>query len=85
MTSNSTAQEIEKELLSVCKHFGAFAAPCADFVDKYTPELMALLQQDLNATVVCEKLNKCNATVVTQVEAPKPGECKLCKVRETFE
>lgn len=90
LTSASTEDEIMNELATACSKLGGFAAVCTDFVQKYAPELFAFLKDDLNATRVCMKLNVCaNTTDTTAVaaevismllEAPKPGECKICKV-----
>ncbi len=87
LTSNSTEAEIEQELDKVCNKMGALAALCADFVEKYTPELIAILSQDLNATSVCIKIGMCPnstallAALVDVIAAkPRPSECKFCKV-----
>lgn len=62
LTSNSTEKEIEDDLIKACEKLGAFAQVCVDFVNKYTPELIAAIAKDLNATIVCTKLKFCNAT-----------------------
>jgi len=90
LTSNSTEAEIEKELEKVCDKLGGLAALCADFVEKYTPELIAILATDLNATSVCQKLGLCpNSTLASLSLAlqqakiavsANPKECRLCEV-----
>lgn len=87
LTSNSTEAEIEQELDKVCDKMGPLAALCADFVEKYTPELIAILANDLNATSICMKIGMCpnstallSAPVDVAVSKPSPAECKLCKV-----
>ena len=87
LTSNSTVEQIEEELSKVCAKLGVFSLVCQDFVEKYTPELVAILSQDLNATRVCIKLGFCtNTTLETRAQLvappnPSPAECKLCTVR----
>jgi hypothetical protein len=90
LTSNSTEAEIEAELEKVCSKLGGLAGVCTDLIEKYTPELIAILASDLNATSVCQKIGLCpNSTswlakvampLAEPVAAPKPGECKLCMV-----
>eukprot|EP00047_Mylnosiga_fluctuans_P001443 m.220372 g.220372 ORF g.220372 m.220372 type:complete len:226 (-) comp10367_c0_seq1:50-727(-) len=63
LTKNSTVQEIEAALDGACSNFGAFKAPCETLVKKYTPELISVLINDVNATRVCQKVHLCPATV----------------------
>jgi hypothetical protein len=79
--SNATEQEVEKVLDSICSKLGGFKGPCETFVTKYTPELVALLVDDLNATSVCQKLGLCPKADGTYAKS-SPVECKLCQVGE---
>lgn len=64
--SNSSVQEIEADLEKACLKMGVFSKVCDDLVEKYTPELISVLQRDLNSTVVCEMAGICprNATLL---------------------
>ena len=57
--------EIEDALHKVCSLLpDSVKSDCADFIDKYTPKILVILSEELNAKLICGKLGLCPAMKV---------------------
>ena len=60
--------EIEDALHNVCSVLpDSLKSECADFIDTYTPQILALLSQELTPKLICGKLGLC-PTIKTKVK-----------------
>ncbi|XP_052689256.1 uncharacterized protein LOC128167523 [Crassostrea angulata] len=81
---NSTTQEVEKALNSVCKRLPAkYSDDCSDFVKQYAPAILDLIGQELDPLTVCTVLKLCTSEskkLVIQKPVESTTECVLCEM-----
>ena len=57
--------DIKDLLYDGCDNLGAaLVDACKKFVDDYLPQIMVLLEQELNPTAICTEFGICPATVM---------------------
>lgn len=81
---NSTTQEVEKALNSVCKRLPAkYSDDCSDIVKQYAPAILDLIGQELDPLTVCTVLKLCTSEskkLVIQKPVESTTECVLCEM-----
>eukprot|EP00762_Andalucia_godoyi_P005716 ANDGO_06396.mRNA.1 hypothetical protein len=93
LAGNYSESNIEAALNEVCSKFGPLASVCQGIIDQYTPQIIQYLEAKYTPTVICQKLNLCNASmalteavaqeavVATAVDVEASGlECTICKL-----
>lgn len=81
LAKNATTAQIEAALNQLCDRLpGGLKDQCTSFINQYAPAILELLQQELNPTVVCDKLGLCTpmkSNIKSSVSASV--ECILCE------
>jgi len=83
VASNATEQQIEQFLDSICQ-FTPDPSACTTFVNSNLNQIIAWIEQNEDATQICDQLGMCNSTLAF---VPKPkhkaqirdSDCDLCK------
>eukprot|EP00048_Salpingoeca_helianthica_P014632 m.222706 g.222706 ORF g.222706 m.222706 type:complete len:245 (+) comp16084_c0_seq1:135-869(+) len=63
LTNPTTVSDMEGLLTPLCNDLGPLASTCVDFVDQFTPEVLAYLAKEVNATSICDFIGVCPLTV----------------------
>ncbi|XP_056018469.1 prosaposin-like [Ostrea edulis] len=87
ISKNSTAQEVEQALISVCSRLPAqYKDECSDFVKQYAPAILDLIGQELDPLTVCTFLKLCTSGS-KKLDMNKPmkpvsseAECAICEL-----
>jgi hypothetical protein len=74
-------EDIEAFLTEICDVLGENKQQCIDFVDKYTEEVIAMIEADVDPASVCAAIGLCNA----RLSAVMPGPVLLSRPRRSIE
>ena len=81
LTKNATKQQIEAALDEVCSRLpGKLSSECTAFINQYASAILALLEQELDPIVICDKLGLCTPLKLHKKSGIKSSvECVLCE------
>ena len=68
-------QQIEAALDEVCSKLpGELSSECTAFINQYASAILVLLEQELDPTVICEKLGLCTPLKLHKSKIPVQHE-----------
>ncbi|KAK7111881.1 uncharacterized protein [Littorina saxatilis] len=73
IAANATEENLEKDLEGLCDVLpSSVKEPCDQFVKEFTPSLIDLLLQELDAELICNELQICNDTAESRYSYTAP-------------
>ena len=84
----STEEEIEENLQKICTQFpSVLQNQCRDYIENYSPTIIALLLNEFNLSTVCQRLNLCtqqmNVNIAHLIKANR-ATCGTCDYISTY-
>nr|XP_006811583.1 PREDICTED: prosaposin-like [Saccoglossus kowalevskii] len=70
LADNKTREEILEVLEQLCQQLGPFEAECDDFMKQYIPQLLDLLEAQLDPEVICQALGFCSSVMKKKLILP---------------
>ena len=84
----STEEEIEENLQKICTQFpSVLQNQCREYIENYSPAIIALLLNEFNVSTVCQRLNLCTQQMevnIAHLIRADTTTCGICNYISTY-
>jgi saposin len=85
LAQNATQQEIQAALDKVCSFLpSTVGAECKQFIDEYAAEILQILSQELNPSMICTALGLCTSKEQLKKLHSNGEACEICTLVATY-